>query len=139
MKKIILVVSVLFIASTSAFAANGTIIVKYTPEAKQNLIHMGLLAPQNFQGNLLILDKSTDLDVTLLLDEENAPAQTCFSGNPGDAGSVLDRVIENADGNGDYWVSKVRITVTKNLVRGSFTLTGEGGPERHTVSVPACK
>lgn len=123
----------------------ATLVLQYDAPTKAALIKAGYLKAKRFKNNQLIITAFTGQSVTRLDDEEYAPLGTCYKGAPADAAEILERMIANTDGNGDYYVEEgAKVTVGKkgndrDVLIADFALIDESErPTPHQIKVPQC-
>lgn len=125
-------------AYTNAYSTS--LVLSFTSEAKKALIEDGQFKASAFEGLKMHLTAGTNVDTTLFNDDENAPKAACFDGKISEAMKIVERVIANTDGNGDYWVEGAKVTKSQDnkAIHAAYTLTGEGGPSDYEMTFTRC-
>lgn len=111
-------------------------------EGKKELIQSGYVKESAFSHsnpNVLVIKEDTALDISFVQGIEDVKAQ-CFMGTPAEAKPIVEKLIVNADGNGDSWLDKMEVSSTERKVTAKYSLITEAEyPQNHEFEVESCE
>ncbi|MFO0676230.1 MAG: hypothetical protein U0169_06830 [Polyangiaceae bacterium] len=125
--------------------SGAAIVLTYAGARKADVISGRYFKPSDFTGNdVVVADEGNSVDIATILPESDtsAPDTLCYRGPAADAKKILERMLLNTDGNGDHFLDEgYTLTVSRStsIVEVRFSVTGEGGSEDKSLSVPPCR
>lgn len=124
--------------------AGATVELRFSAAGKRDAISSGYYEASAFTGNAIVVAAATtDIDLDNLVPDdgsESAPDTVCYTGDATKAKKLLWAMLGNTDGNGDHWLDEgATITARSGKLDVKYSVTGEGGSQPRSLSVPVCR
>jgi hypothetical protein len=126
-------------------SATAAVELRFSSERKREVVEAGYYDAVAFRGDTIIVSTTTtSIDLDNLVPEEDsqsAPDTVCYTGDVTKAKKILWAMLGNTDGNGDHWLDEGATITARNgnALEVRYSVTGEGGSQPRSLSVPVCR